>query len=60
MRWLRLALLACVALGFLGLGFEASHGFDALYEHWYCATPFVVIGIGVLLGVFDVRRSRIA
>jgi hypothetical protein len=57
---LRVALIVCLALGFFGLGFEASHGPHALYQHWYCMTPFVVIGIAVLLGVLDVRRSHVA
>jgi hypothetical protein len=57
--FLRLALLVCVALGFFGLGLELSHGMHALYGHWYCVTPLVVIALGVLLGVFDFRRSRL-
>jgi hypothetical protein len=57
---LRLAVIACVALGFFGVGLEASHGAHALYEHWYCVTPVLVIGIGVVLAVFDVRRGHFA
>jgi hypothetical protein len=53
---LRLAVILCVALGFFGLGLEISHGPHALYEHWYCVTPLVVIAIAMLLGLIEVRR----
>jgi hypothetical protein len=53
---LRLAVILCVALGFFGLGLEISHGTRALYEHWYCITPLIVIAIAALLGLIDVRR----
>ena len=38
---------ALVLLGVLGTGFETSHGVGALYEHWWCTTPMVVIGLGI-------------
>jgi len=34
-------------LGVFGVGFENSHGVHALYEHWWCVTPLVVIALGV-------------
>ena len=55
---MRLAFALCLALGFFGLGYEASHGAHALYEHWYCASPVIVIVVGALLGLFDYRRGR--
>jgi hypothetical protein len=57
---LRLAVILCVALGFFGLGLEISHGTHALYEHWYCLTPLVVIVIAALLGVVDFRGRSTA
>jgi hypothetical protein len=57
---MRLAFVFCLALGFFGLGYEASHGAHALYEHWYCVLPLIVIAMGALLGVFDYRRGRLA
>ena len=57
---MRLAFALCLALGFFGLGYEASHGAHALYEHWYCVLPLIVIAMGALLGVFDYRRGRLA
>jgi hypothetical protein len=57
---MRLAFAFCLALGFFGLGYEASHGPHALYEHWYCLSPLIVIAIGALLGLFDYRRGRLA
>jgi hypothetical protein len=38
---------ALVLLGLLGAGFESSHGLGALWEHWWCATPLVVIALGI-------------
>ena len=55
---MRLAFALCLALGFFGLGYEASHGAHALYEHWYCASPVIVIVVGALLGLFDYRGGR--
>src|SRR5262249_17404932 len=57
---LRLAVIVCVALGSFGVGLEASRGTHALYEHWYCVTPLLVIGAGVVLAVLDFRRSHFA
>jgi hypothetical protein len=54
-----LGCVVCLALGFFDLGFEASHGVHALYELWYCITPVIIIGIGPLLGAFDVRCRRV-
>jgi hypothetical protein len=56
---LRLACVVSVALGCFGLGLEVSHGAHALYEHWYCLTPVVVIALGAVAGVFDYRRERL-
>lgn len=46
-RRLRLGRAALVLLGVFGVGFENSHGVHALYEHWWCVTPLVVIALGV-------------
>lgn len=56
MRRVALALGATlVLLGVFGVGFESSHGLHALYEHWWCVTPLVVIALG-LTSVATARR----
>jgi hypothetical protein len=46
---------ALVVLGVLGAGYESSHGLRALWEHWWCATPLVVIALGIA-SVMAARR----
>lgn len=38
---------ALVVLGVFGVGYESGNGVNALYEHWWCLTPFVVIVLGL-------------
>jgi hypothetical protein len=37
-----------VILGVFWVGRESSHGIGALWEHWWCPTPLVVIALGVI------------
>jgi hypothetical protein len=38
---------ALVLLGVFGTAFESSHGLGALWEHWWCTTPLIVIALGI-------------
>ena len=50
---------ALVLLGVLGAGFETSRGLGALWEHWWCTTPLVVIALGIA-SVVTAQRMRSA
>jgi hypothetical protein len=56
---LRFALLVCLVLGVFWLGRESAHGVHALYEHWWCPAPIVLIGVAVLGWLWD-RHRRLA
>jgi hypothetical protein len=49
---------ALVLLGVFGAGFESGHGLHALYEHWWCVSPLVVIALGVASVVTGYRLER--
>jgi protein-S-isoprenylcysteine O-methyltransferase Ste14 len=49
---------ALVLLGVFGVGFESGHGLDALYEHWWCLTPLVVIVLGLTSVITAYRFER--
>jgi len=36
-----------VLLGVYGAGLESGHGLAALWDHWWCPTPLVVIVLGI-------------
>jgi len=36
-----------VLLGIFWSGRESSHGFGALWEHWWCPIPLVAILVGL-------------
>ena len=40
-----------VALGIFWTGRESTHGFAALYEHWWCPIPLAMIAVGCLVVV---------
>ena len=49
------------ALGFFGVGYEVSGaGVSGMWEHWYCATPLVVLGAALALWMTDRGRARVA
>jgi hypothetical protein len=51
---------ALVLLGVFGVGYESGHGLHALYEHWWCVTPLIVIGLGAASGITAHRLGRTA
>ena len=46
-------------LGVFWTGRESSHGLAALWEHWWCPIPLVVIVLGVA-SVFAAQRMNSA
>jgi hypothetical protein len=46
------------ALGFFGIGYEAAHGVNALWEHWYCPAPIAVLFVAAGLWLLGVRTAR--
>ena len=49
------------ALGFFGVGYEvAGGGVDGLWEHWYCATPLIVLVAALLLWIASRARRQLA
>lgn len=47
-----------VLLGVFWTGRESSHGLTALWEHWWCPLPLVLIVLGAA-GAITSRRSRL-
>ena len=45
-----------VLAGMFWAGRESSHGFGALWEHWWCPTPIVAIVVGLATALLLVRR----
>lgn len=45
-----------VLAGMFWAGRESSHGFGALWEHWWCPIPIVAIVMGVATTLLLVRR----
>ena len=55
----RLAAFVLSALGFFGVGYEVSGGgISGMWEHWYCATPLVVLAGALALWMTDRWRVR--
>jgi hypothetical protein len=46
-----------VASGLFLSGRESTHGFSALWEHWYCPMPLVAIVVGVAVALLPALRS---
>jgi hypothetical protein len=44
-----------VLIGVFWSGRESSHGLGALWEHWWCPVPLVLILVGII-GVLIVER----
>jgi hypothetical protein len=40
--------LVLVIVGVFWVGRESSHGLGALWEHWWCPAPLVLVLVGVL------------
>lgn len=45
-----------VLVGVFWVGRESSHGFGALWEHWWCPTPIVAIVVGLAAALLLIRR----
>jgi len=45
-----------VLLGVFWTGRESSHGLTALWEHWWCPIPLVLIVLGVASAITFHRR----
>jgi len=45
-----------VLVGVFWAGRESSHGFGALWEHWWCPTPIAAIVVGLATALLLVRR----
>ena len=55
----RRAAFVLSALGFFGVGYEVSGGgVSGMWEHWYCATPLVVLAGALALWTTDRWRTR--
>lgn len=48
-----------VLVGIFWSGRESTHGFGALWEHWWCPLPVVAIVVGLATG-WLVTRSQTA
>ncbi|HZO79910.1 MAG TPA: hypothetical protein VFB39_17885 [Solirubrobacteraceae bacterium] len=46
-----------VLAGMFWSGRESSHGFDALWEHWWCPIPIVAIVVGIATAWLLARSS---
>ncbi|MBV8944110.1 MAG: hypothetical protein JO046_21440 [Solirubrobacterales bacterium] len=47
-----------VLAGMFWTGRESSHGFSALWEHWWCPIPIVAIALGIATAWLLARSSR--
>ncbi|MBV8712567.1 MAG: hypothetical protein JOY56_12355 [Solirubrobacterales bacterium] len=47
-----------VLTGMFWSGRESSHGFSALWEHWWCPIPIVAIALGIATAWLLARSSR--
>jgi hypothetical protein len=47
-----------ILVGIFWSGRESTHGFGALWEHWWCPLPLVAILTGLLTGWLVARSSR--
>jgi hypothetical protein len=45
-----------VLAGMFWAGRESSHGFGALWEHWWCPSPIVAIVLGLATALVVLRR----
>ena len=56
----RLSAFVLSAVGFFGVGYEVSGGgISGMWEHWYCATPLVVLAGALALWMTDRLRSPV-
>jgi apolipoprotein N-acyltransferase len=46
-----------VLAGMFWSGRESSHGFSALWEHWWCPIPIVAIAVGLATAWLLARSS---
>lgn len=46
-----------VLAGMFWTGRESSHGFTALWEHWWCPLPVVAIVVGAATALLLARSS---
>jgi hypothetical protein len=46
-----------VLAGMFWSGRESSHGFNALWEHWWCPIPLVAIAVGIATAWLLARSS---
>jgi hypothetical protein len=46
-----------VLAGMFWSGRESSHGFSALWEHWWCPIPIVAIVVGLVTAWLLARSS---
>jgi hypothetical protein len=49
--------LLLVLVGMFWSGRESSHGFSALWEHWWCPIPIVAIMVGIATAWLLARSS---
>jgi hypothetical protein len=49
-----------IVLGVFWVGRESTHGIGALWEHWWCPTPLVVIVLGVIAAAMAARHRTSA
>jgi hypothetical protein len=49
--------LFLVLAGMFWSGRESSHGFAALWEHWWCPIPIVAIAVGIATAWLVARSS---
>jgi hypothetical protein len=46
-----------VLAGMFWSGRESTHGLSALWEHWWCPIPIVLIAVGLATALLVARRS---
>jgi hypothetical protein len=47
-----------VLAGMFWSGRESSHGFSALWEHWWCPMPIVAIAVGIATALLLARSAN--
>jgi len=47
-----------VLVGMFWSGRESSHGFGALWEHWWCPIPIVAIVVGLATALLFARSPN--
>jgi hypothetical protein len=49
-----------IVLGVFWVGRESTHGIGALWEHWWCPMPLVVIFLGLIASLAAARHRTSA